>query len=663
MADALPEYSVMEVDGDAQEAAGAEGVASADVYAGAAFDDDDDDDGDDRDNNEGDVIEANNSEEDEGDVIKANNSEDDMEEDGEQEDEDSAMASADAAAIDDGAEATTFATGQAAADEEEGQDEVSGLDADGAATVTCCPSGHKLALLTADKSMTALSCDMCHGALSAGSDFFSCAACDYDLCTKCTGMDRDTDAAPLPRRPSVRRSTKRASNRSARRRRRQSSAGRVHGTSSTRARRGSAEAPAAAAPAAAAAAPPPSGRRWRQLVDGSASRRCEAVRFGAYIYGNGLAHNAIAMTSGLQNANHRAPPPLEAPASTDSSRGGLDGGAPDTVAGYPLRRILRLVEVVYEWVSTHRSGKVDWAAVARAMGRARQGEPPPPRMATEEAHRLWRLVAYKMTNPAAFMEVEVELPQLASDVADGAGKGPAAGEKEGSDAKGPAEDEAAAAAVDEAEAADTPNGATGAARSDGAAGGGDGEAVAIAADEAPMAQAPPLTGEAMGGGEGSESSAVPVGASADDLATMGGAQQQSAAESVPSGTAAASAAAAPPAPSAPADTADTADPANATDALKPAVDPNASAWHLVTEDTLQEGGGEAGLGARAADRTPAAQELLASSILKKDGCGSASGRWRPARARRRGGGRDPRRSALLHAPRAPAAAETSTASR
>ena len=156
-----------------------------------------------------------------------------QEEDGEQEDEDSAMASADAAAIDDGAEATTFATGQAAADEEEGQDEVSGLDADGAATVTCCPSGHKLALLTADKSMTALSCDMCHGALSAGSDFFSCAACDYDL-AKALAWTWTRMPVPLPRRPPCAQVDEAASNRSARRRRRQSPQASCTKTSSTR---------------------------------------------------------------------------------------------------------------------------------------------------------------------------------------------------------------------------------------------------------------------------------------------------------------------------------------------------------------------------------------------------------------------------------------------
>lgn len=67
--------------------------------------------------------------------------------------------------------------------------------------------------------------------------------------------------------------------------------------------------------------------------------------------------------------------------------------------GFPLRRVHRLVQVVYDWVGQNRSGRIDWEAVARQASVARPGEAPPPLLSASDAHRLWRLIAYRMAAP------------------------------------------------------------------------------------------------------------------------------------------------------------------------------------------------------------------------------------------------------------------------
>ena len=71
----------------------------------------------------------------------------------------------------------------------------------------------------------------------------------------------------------------------------------------------------------------------------------------------------------------------------------------ECVLGVPLRRLLRLVNTVHAWVHTQRSGRIDWEAIARRMSRPRQGEAPQPPMSAADAHRLWRLLAYRMAAP------------------------------------------------------------------------------------------------------------------------------------------------------------------------------------------------------------------------------------------------------------------------
>ena len=63
------------------------------------------------------------------------------------------------------------------------------------------------------------------------------------------------------------------------------------------------------------------------------------------------------------------------------------------VLGYPLVVMRSLVEQVYTWVQRHHTGHVDWSCVASRMQ---------PRLQPEEAHRLWRLVAYTLATPNGY---------------------------------------------------------------------------------------------------------------------------------------------------------------------------------------------------------------------------------------------------------------------
>ena len=73
------------------------------------------------------------------------------------------------------------------------------------------------------------------------------------------------------------------------------------------------------------------------------------------------------------------------------------------VLGYPLVVMRRLVEQVYTWVHRHHTGHVDWTVVAAAMR-------PHHAMQPEEAHRLWRLVAYRLATPNSYEDGFYEDP-------------------------------------------------------------------------------------------------------------------------------------------------------------------------------------------------------------------------------------------------------------
>lgn len=63
---------------------------------------------------------------------------------------------------------------------------------------------------------------------------------------------------------------------------------------------------------------------------------------------------------------------------------------PTLLLGHSMPTIKRLLEVVHTWVMQHRNGHIDWAAVGAKMR---------PELSADEAHRLWRGVAYN--TPAA----------------------------------------------------------------------------------------------------------------------------------------------------------------------------------------------------------------------------------------------------------------------
>jgi len=114
----------------------------------------------------------------------------------------------------------------------------------------------------------------------------------------------------------------------------------------------------------------------------------------------------------------------------------------ECVLGVPLRRLLRLVNTVHAWVHTQRSGRIDWEAIARRMSRPRQGEAPQPPMSAANAHRLWRLLAYRMAAPpglASMLGNDSE-PSAPVEIANAARDGAAADGDRGDASVGKPED-------------------------------------------------------------------------------------------------------------------------------------------------------------------------------------------------------------------------------
>ena len=72
-------------------------------------------------------------------------------------------------------------------------------------------------------------------------------------------------------------------------------------------------------------------------------------------------------------------PPLPRPDTRECGTGALLGG-------HPLSTLHQLLELVHAWVVQHRHGHIDWAAVGAQVR--------PHRLCGDEAHRLWRGLAY-----------------------------------------------------------------------------------------------------------------------------------------------------------------------------------------------------------------------------------------------------------------------------
>jgi hypothetical protein len=88
-------------------------------------------------------------------------------------------------------------------------------------------------------------------------------------------------------------------------------------------------------------------------------------------------------------------------------RSGCDESESLSVLGYPLCRLELLVRVIYQHVSHRKCGVIDWEDVSSQMNVLRPGETEtPPRMEADEAHRLWRLLAYHMAAPELIRGVE-----------------------------------------------------------------------------------------------------------------------------------------------------------------------------------------------------------------------------------------------------------------
>ena len=256
----------------------------------------------------------------------------------------------------------------------------------------CCPEGHTLSTLIADGATT-LFCDRCSAAISkAGTAVYSCTACDYDLCAACAyNGDGDGTAKQLSNATEEVDDEARAAADEARRaRQKENELKRL-------ARHEDYFAETNEAAGGEAGATGASGAR-----EDSTSG---ALRASTVLYENFALPPAslLGWPVGLQGSDSRAA------ASDRSARFGTPTEE-EHVLGMPLRRLLQLVQTVHEWVNTQRSGRIDWEAIARRMSRQRPGQPPPPFMTASEAHRLWRLLAYRMAAPPGLFEAEPPPP-------------------------------------------------------------------------------------------------------------------------------------------------------------------------------------------------------------------------------------------------------------
>ena len=211
----------------------------------------------------------------------------------------------------------------------------------------CCLEGHPLAEIASDAG-SALICDRCGMAVAdAGPLFLSCATCDYDLCMTCGVQSAATEEERAAR--------------SARELRKLE----VHEDFFE----------PAEADGAAPVVHPSSARD--EVVGGA--KQFSAVAYGQFAL---PASSTLRWPSGLRGA---------------PSDPVVDEG--EHVLGYPLTRLVVLVRTIHEWIQIQRSGRINWETIAHRMSTPRPGEPVPPPMSAADAHRLWRLLAYRMAAP------------------------------------------------------------------------------------------------------------------------------------------------------------------------------------------------------------------------------------------------------------------------
>ena len=300
-----------------------------------------------------------------------------------------------------------------------------GSPANHGTTSVCSTCLRKIKLSTVPADGLVLKCDACNTVLSAGAKIWSCATCDHDVCQKCKPQADSLDlrrGTPDPMEDGEEdegeEDTPEA--RAAKARRVAAAVDRQHrllaGTDgfigdSRRRRRGDGDEgageeggydePDEAAnrlagvlsqgimvcdsmhmvPPNVLLPPPP-----QELQDWQRRRRLGLVDVPApsfVVEGGGSVPLLEPATPGQSGGATSLTTPGVAPVEVESAE----------VLGYPLVVMRRLVEQVYTWVHRHHTGHVDWTAVAAAMR---------PRLQPEEAHRLWRLVAYRLATPNGY---------------------------------------------------------------------------------------------------------------------------------------------------------------------------------------------------------------------------------------------------------------------
>ena len=301
-----------------------------------------------------------------------------------------------------------------------------GSPANHGTTSVCSTCLRKIKLSTVPADGLVLKCDGCGTALSAGAKIWSCATCDHDVCQKCKPQagsldmrrgtpdpmdDGEEDEGEEDDTPEAREANERRVAAAVDRQHRLLAGTDGFIGDSRRRRRGDGDEgageeggydePDEAAnrlagvlsqgimvcdsmhmvPPNVLLPPPP-----QELQDWQRRRRLGLVDVPAQslvVEGGNSVPLLEPATPGQSGGATSLATPGVAPAEAE----------PAEVLGYPLIVMRRLVEQVYTWVHRHHTGHVDWTVVAAAMR---------PRLQPEEAHRLWRLVAYRLATPNGY---------------------------------------------------------------------------------------------------------------------------------------------------------------------------------------------------------------------------------------------------------------------
>ena len=336
---------------------------------------------------------------------------------------------------------------------------------DGPSSSVCSTCLRKIKLSTVPADGLVLTCDSCDTLLSAGTKIWSCATCDHDVCQKCKppedsldlqrgaptpdpmedgeedgegeGEDDDSPEAQVAKQRRVAAAVDRQ---------RRLLAGSKHFVGGRRRQRGDGEEGAGeeggddeteeganrlagvlsqgimvcdsmhmVPPNALLPGPSQELQNWhRRRRLGLVSVPAQSGVAVGDAPGAGPAPPRLeyvpATPGELGPAEFSGAASLSAPSVASAATAAPAEAAPAEVLGYPLVLMRSLIEQVYTYVHRHHSGHIDWTAVAASLR---------PQLQPEQAHRLWRLVAYRLATPTGYEDAFYEDPSAGAPVGTG----------------------------------------------------------------------------------------------------------------------------------------------------------------------------------------------------------------------------------------------------